>query len=156
MRLRALILTLLFTLACATALQAAEKPKEDSEALAGLTTAKVVFDVRIAELEKLIVNLKLFNETLEGITGQGVQPEMIVTFRGPGVKLLTAAELDDEALDLLRALKKKGVRFEACSVAIRIFKVDPAGIIPEVKAVPNVFHSLIGYQNKGYALIVIN
>jgi hypothetical protein len=39
---------------------------------------------------------------------------------------------------------------------MRIFKADPAGLIPEVKLVANVFSSLIGYQNKGYATIAIN
>lgn len=155
MRAQSMILTFLLMLSCSTTILAAEKPT-GHEALAGLTTAKVIFDVRVADLDKLIANLQLFGETLEGIAGQGVQPEMVVAFRGPGVRLLTTAELDEEALDLLRNLKKKGVQFEACAVAMRIFKVDPAGLVPEVKQVANVFHSLIGYQNKGYAMIAIN
>ena len=43
-----------------------------------------------------------------------------------------------------------------CSVAMRVFKADPAQLIPEVKLVANVFNSTIGYQTKGYALIAIN
>lgn len=155
MLVRSFIMVIMLMLSCSTMVQAAEKP-HDREALAGLTTAKVIFDVRVPDLDKLVINLRLFNETLEGMTGQGVQPEMIVAFRGPGVKLLTAAELDEEAFDLLRTLKKKGVRFEACAVAMRIFKADPAGLVPEVKLVANGFNSLIGYQNKGYAMIAIN
>jgi intracellular sulfur oxidation DsrE/DsrF family protein len=112
--------------------------------------------VRVADLDKLVFNLRLFSETMEGIAAQGVKPEMVVAFRGPTVKLLTAAALDEEALDLLRALKKKGVQFEACAVAMRVLKVDQAGLVPEVKLVANVFNSLIGYQNKGYAMIAIN
>ncbi len=61
-----------------------------------------------------------------------------------------------EWLELGRSLKKKGVRFEACGAAMRILKADPAGLVPEVKLVANVFNSLIGYQNKDYAMIVIN
>ena len=53
-------------------------------------------------------------------------------------------------------MKKKGVQFEACAVAMRVLKVDQAGLVPEVKLVANVFNSLIGYQNKGYAMIAIN
>jgi intracellular sulfur oxidation DsrE/DsrF family protein len=53
-------------------------------------------------------------------------------------------------------LLKKGVRFEVCSVALRTFKVDPSQVVPEVKPVANGFNSLIGYQNKGYAMIAIN
>lgn len=149
------LLMVLLLLTCSPVLQAAPQPNA-SEALAGLKTAKVVFDVRVADLDKLVFNLELFSETLEGIAAQGVKPEMVVTFRGSTVKLLTAAALDDEALELIRALKKKGVQFEACAVAMRVTKADSAGLVPEIKLVTNVFLSLIGYQNKGYAMIAIN
>jgi intracellular sulfur oxidation DsrE/DsrF family protein len=152
---RLLTLAALLMLACTPTLHAAQKP-DDREALAGLKTVKVIFDVRVPDLEKLDFNLRNFNETFDGIAAQGVKPEMIVVFRGPGVRLLTAAALDEESRDLFRELKRKGVRFEACAVAMRIFKADPAGLIPEVKLVANVFSSLIGYQNKGYATIAIN
>jgi len=146
---------MLAILSFSTSMHAAEKP-DDRVALAGLKTVKVIFDVRVADLDKLVFNLALFGETLEGIVAQGVKPEMIVAFRGPGVKLLSSATLDEEAINLLRALKERGVRFEACAVAMRIFKADPAGLIPEVTLVANVFNSFIGYQNKGYAMIAIN
>ncbi len=152
---RYVMATLLLMLICSSPLHAAQKPA-GYEALAGLKTARVIFDVRVPDLDKLIFNLRLFDETWEGIAAQGVKPEMIVTFRSLTVKLLTTATLDEEALHLFRLLKKKGVRFEACGVAMRILKADPAGLITEVTGVSNVFDSLIGYQNKGYALIVIN
>ena len=152
---RLLTLAALLMLACTPTLHAAQKP-DDREALAGLKSVKVIFDVRVPDLEKLDFNLRNLNETFDGIAAQGVKPEMIVVFRGPGVRLLTVAALDVEARDLFRELKRKGVRFEACAVAMRIFKADPAGLIPEVKLVANVFSSLIGYQNKGYATIAIN
>jgi len=152
---RFLTLATLFVLICSTQLLAAQKP-DDREALAGLKTAKVIFDVRVPDLDKLVFNLKLLNETFEGQVAQGVTPKMVVAFRGPGVKLMTTNVLDEEALSLLRMLVKKGVRFEACAVAMRVFKVDPAGLVPEVTLVANVFNSYIGYQNKGYAMIAIN
>lgn len=155
MRLRTFIIVIVLVMTCYPAIHAAQKP-DDREALAGLKTAKVIFDVRVADLEKLIFNLRLFDETLEGMVAQGIKPNMIVAFRGPGVKLLTTAALDEEAVALFQTLKKKGVRFEACAVAMRVFKADPAGLIPEVKLVANVFNSFIGYQNKGYAMIAIN
>jgi intracellular sulfur oxidation DsrE/DsrF family protein len=145
----------MFIMSFSPKVQAAQKPVERG-ALAGLKSAKVIFDVRIADLDKLVFNLKLFQETLEGIESKGIKPSMVIAFRGPGVKLLTAAALDEEAVDLFRTLKKKGVRFEVCSVAMRTFQADPAGLIPEVRSVENVFISLIGYQNKGYAMIAIN
>lgn len=152
---RHLLPLILFLLTCTPALQAAQKPT-DRAALAGLKTAKVIFDVRVNDLDKLIFNLDLIRETFEGMAAQGVKPKMVVAFRGLGVKLLSVAELDEEALDLFRDLKRKGVRFEACALAMRTFKVDPTGLIPEIKLVANALNSLIGYQLKGYALIVIN
>jgi intracellular sulfur oxidation DsrE/DsrF family protein len=149
------MLAALLILTCTSTLHATQIP-DDREALAGLKSVKVIFDVRVPDLEKLDFNLRNLNETFDGIAAQGVKPEMIVVFRGPGVRLLTVAALDVEARDLFRELKRKGVRFEACAVAMRIFKADPAGLIPEVKLVANVFSSLIGYQNKGYATIAIN
>lgn len=155
MNLRPLIMVLLLMLAYFTEAHAAQK-LDDREALRGLKTAKVIFDVRVADLDKLVFNLRLFDETLEGMIAQGVKPVMIIAFRGPGVKLLTPSALDEEAVSLFQTLKKKGVRFEACAVAMRVFNADPAGLVPEVKLVANVFNSFIGYQNKGYAMIAIN
>jgi len=155
MRMQPFIIVLLLMMTCSPVIHAAQKP-DDREAFSGLKTAKVIFDVRVADLEKLVFNLSLFDETLDGMVAQGVKPNMIVAFRGPGVKLLTATALDDEAIALFQTLRKKGVRFEACAVAMRVFKADPSGLIPEVKLVANVLNSFIGYQNKGFAIITIN
>jgi len=128
----------------------------DREALSGLDTGKVVFDIRISDPEKLIFNLELIKETFEGMQRQGVKPVMIATFRGPGVKLLSRGGTTDEIRDLVAELKKKGVRMEVCAVATRVFKVDNSALIPDVVLVGNVLISLIGYQNKGYALVPAN
>lgn len=149
------LLPLLFLLLFAGVSQGAPKP-DDHEALAGLKRARVIFDVRVPDAERLVFNLELLAETLEGMAAQGVRPEMVVSFRGPGVKLLTASAIDEEALELIRGLKKQGVRFEVCAVAVRVFKADPAQLVPEVKLVGNGLASLIGYQNKGYAVITLN
>ncbi|GAW67908.1 dsrE family protein [Geoanaerobacter pelophilus] len=155
MNLQRLLAVIIAVLVCTGSLYAVQKP-DDREALAGLTSAKVIFDVRVPDLDKLNFNLNLFKETYEGMVAQGVKPQMIIVFRGPGVRLLTNTALDDEAKDLIRDLKKLGVRFEACALAMRVFKADPEKLFPEVKLVANVINSLIGYQNKGYAMITIN
>jgi intracellular sulfur oxidation DsrE/DsrF family protein len=134
----------------------ADAPPNDRDALKGLTHAKAVFDVRVPDSEKLIFNLGLINETLDGMLAQGVKPQLVVAFRGPGVKLLTQPHVDADAQELFKALKARGVRFEVCSVAMRTFKADASTLIPEVKLVGNVFNSFIGYQTRGYALIAIN
>lgn len=137
-------------------LQAAQKTDPAGEVFAGLKKAKVIFDVRVPDQEKLIFNLNLINETFDGLRKLGLKPQVVIAFRGPGVKLLTAAAIESEAHELVRELVKKGVRFEVCSVATRIFKVDNATLIPETRLTANVFYSLISYQNRGYAMIAIN
>ncbi len=41
-------------------------------------------------------------------------------------------------------------------MATRVFKVDNSALIPDVELVGNMLTSLIGYQNKGYALVPVN
>jgi len=150
-----LLLSALLLLLSFPALHAAQKP-DDHEALAGLKTARVIVDIRVADPDKLVFNLQLLRETYEGMVAQGVKPRMVVAFRGPGIGMLAAGELDEEALDLIRTLKKKGVRFEACAYAMQVAKADPADLVAEIKLVANVLNSVIGYQNKGYALVLLN
>ena len=70
--------------------------------------------------------------------------------------MLSRGGTTDEIRDLVAELKKKGVRMEVCAVATRVFKVDNSALIPDVVLVGNVLISLIGYQNKGYALVPVN
>lgn len=154
------ILLLLMLVSSPQLLHAADKTP-DRDALSGLKSAKVIFDIRVDDLDKLIFNLKLVNETFKGMVAQGVKPAMVVAFRGPVVKFLSEEYLeeedsDDEVLDLFDDLNRKGVRLEVCAIALRSFKVERTDLVSEVKVVANIFNSLIGYQNKGYALIVIN
>jgi intracellular sulfur oxidation DsrE/DsrF family protein len=134
--------------------RAADAPN-DREAISGLKTARAVFDVRAPDREKLIFNLELIKETAEGMAAQRVKPQMIVTFRGPGIRLLTREQAADEIAPLISELKGMGVRFEVCTVATRIFKVDKATILPDIVLVGNSLISLIGYQNRGYALVIL-
>jgi intracellular sulfur oxidation DsrE/DsrF family protein len=150
------LLPILFFLLFSSATLYAAPQLNDHDALSGLKTVKVIFDVRVPDSDKLVFNLELFAETRAGLIKQGVTPEMVVAFRGPGVKLLSRDAIDEEVQDLIQDMQKKGVRFEVCAVAVRTFKADPGRLIPEVKLVANGFNSLIGYQNKGYAMIAIN
>jgi len=144
----------LLLLAIIVPAQAADAPN-DREALSGLKTARAVVDMRAPDRERLIFNLELIKETVEGMAAQRVTPNMVVTFRGPGVGLLTRVQAADEIAPLITELKRMGVRFEVCAVAIRVFKVDKAALIPDVVLVGNSLISLIGYQNRGYALVML-
>ena len=138
------------------ALRADNTVPDDRFALKGLQQTRTIFDVRLAELDKLMFNLGLIKETFEGISSQKVKPTMIVSLRGPAVKLFTHDLATPELKELLTDLKKKGVRIEICSVATRVFKVDNAQLLPDLILVGNVLTSQIAWQNKGYALIALN
>ncbi len=150
-------LVLLFaTLCLPTCLLAADTVPDDRFALKGLKQTKAIFDVRLADLDKLLFNLGLIKETFEGISNQKVRPILIVSLRGPAVKLFTKDQALPELKELLADLVQKGVRVEICSVATRVFKVDNSQLLPEVVLVGNVLTSQIAMQNKGYALITLN
>jgi intracellular sulfur oxidation DsrE/DsrF family protein len=128
----------------------------DRVALSGLRNARAVVDLRVSDADKLLFNLELIRETFEGLAAQKVKPKLVVAIRGPGVKLLARDQAAGEIAPLIAELKAKGIRFEVCAVATRVFKVDPATLIPDVVLVGNALNSLIGYQNRGYALVVLN
>ena len=142
----------------------AEKP-DDADALDGIETGKVVWDVTLSNPKRLLFVMKVIDETYEDLVRQDVTPEMVFTFHGRVLRLLSSQphELDieqeaalEELLVLIQTLSKKpGVKMESCSIAARFLGIDNSTIIPEVKPVGNTFVSLIGYQQKGYALIPI-
>ncbi|MBV5350423.1 DsrE family protein [bacterium] len=126
-------LLLMFFTSTAT-IHAETTAPNDRAALKGLKQAKAIFDVRLADLDKLL----------------------LVTLRGPAVKFFAKDQAPKELVELLTELKKQGIRVEICSVATRVFKVDSTQLIPEVILVGNVLTSQIAWQNKGYALITLN
>ncbi|MEA3642220.1 MAG: DsrE family protein [Lamprobacter sp.] len=138
---------------------------DDSRALASLETGKVAWDINIGNPQKLSLYLKVMDETYEDLKRQGVEPEMVFTFRGPSLPLIstehTDVPLDQEPqyqaiAEQIKALQAKpNVHMEACSVAARLFKVAPSNLLPGIDFVGNTFVSQIGYQSKGFATIPI-
>ncbi len=156
-------LTLLAVLLATQTLVAAPKP-DDADALRGVTTGKVLFDINMADPKKMTLYLAVIRETVDDLKRQGVEPDVILAFRGLSVRLISkdreAMDLTDfEYLDRVAAqlddLRSQGVRMEACSVATRLFKVDNATLLDGIKPVGNTFVSLTGYQAQGYANIPI-
>ena len=142
----------------------AEKAPDDSDALNGVKTGKVIFDINMAEAKKMTLYLMVIKQTVDDLQRQGVEPDVILAFRGKSVRLVSK---DREQLDLedfdhldkiaqqLENLLQSGVRMEACSVATRLFKVDNNSLLDGIKPVGNTFVSLTGYQAQGYANIPI-
>ena len=143
----------------------AEKPN-DADALAGIETGKVVWDVTLSNPSRLLFVMKVIDETYQDLVRQNVTPDMVFTFHGRVLKLLSSQPLElsldeESALEELLALiqtmsEKPGIKMESCSIASRILGIDNSTIVPAVKPVGNTFVSLIGYQQKGYAFIPID
>ena len=155
---RHLILMLLMLMLTATHLFAID----DTRALEGLKEAPVIYDVRTDSPQTLLFIFKVIADTREGMLNQGVGGDVIVSMRGPTVKMLVAnnqtgdAETRKKLAETLEKLQRQGVRLEACSYALDLFALDPGDLSPGVTAVGNSIVSLIAYQAKGYALVSMN
>lgn len=136
------------------------------ESLAGLKSVKAIFDVRASNAKSAAIQLKLIHDTYkdQGIRAVSKKPSFVVAFMGPSVKLLSkdkqgfSAEdqkLMDEIAQTVQAMAKDGIKLEVCDLASKLFGVDPASILPEMKHVPNGWISLIGYQARGYSLVPV-
>ena len=135
---------------------------KEAEALKGVKSAKVIFDVRIANPQSAALHLKLIQQTFQQLVAAKKKPRCVVSFMGPSVKLVSknrqgfAAEDQkslDEIAETISKMAKEGIRVEICMFAANLLKVDPASILPEIKKVENGWISLIGYQARGYSLV---
>jgi len=137
---------------------------DDSIALQGLTEVRPIFDLNVGTPEELLFYLQVIEKTYDSLIAQNQKVDSIVAIRGGAVRLVTTenwsfSEEDQKRLEdaakLIAGLIKKGVRFEACSLALGLFKVDPTTLLPDIQAVGNTFISLIGYQAKGYVVVPV-
>jgi len=139
---------------------------DDQEALQGMTAAKVVFDVNKDDPQKLLRALTAIRNASENLTRQGVQPDFVVTFRGPTVVCLADMKEDPDVDEYKEAvmdkiswniieLKKAGVQLEICSLALSLVGMEDTELLPGIKKVGNSLVSLIAYQNRGYAMVAI-
>ena len=139
---------------------------EEYAALKGVNSIKAVFDVRIDNLKSADLHLKLIQQTLKdkGLTSITKKPDFVVVFVGSGVKLVSKQreafspenqKILDSIGQTISAMSKDGIRLEVCLVAAKVFGIDPANFLPEIKRVGNGFISLIGYQARGYSLVPV-
>lgn len=98
----------------------------------------------------------------EATTSLPEKTQLVIVFQGPAVTLITTdrsnfAQKDFGELDkfheMIRQLKRDGVKFEVCLYAANVVGVDPSTILPEIDPVGNGFISTIGYQAQGYSLV---
>ncbi len=137
------------------------KAQDDAEALSGLTSVQAVYDIRAKDEETLQFIFTVIRDTYDETVQQNVKAHYVASMRGPTVKLLVRSRQGDAGLqqkttNLLKELNQRGVRLEACGYALNLFGVEPEDLYDGVVTVGNSLNSLIGYQNKGYSLVVMN
>jgi len=135
---------------------------EEYDALKGVKSAKTIFDFRIGDPKSAAVHMDLIHQTYKDLAAMKKKPEIVVVFIGPSVKLVSknregfSPEDQKTLTDMAKTISmmsKDGIKFELCLVAAKLLKVDPASLLPEIKAVANGWISEIGYQAQGYSLV---
>ncbi|PLX70705.1 MAG: hypothetical protein C0602_04145 [Denitrovibrio sp.] len=132
------------------------------DSLQGVDTAKFVVDLNQARANILKTRLSLILETMDNIEDYAVKTTVVVAVRGPDSRFMTVndsyiapgdIELKADIAELLDKLVKRGVKLEQCAVALRMLNISKKDINPQIQVVKNGYVSLIGYQNKGYAIL---
>ena len=144
----------------------AEEKPNDTDALKGLDSVKVVYDITQGDPKRLLGRLNLIENTAKMIKDQGVKPEFVLAFRGPASFYASTYrdriapenyKVADDIKEKIGLMSKlEGVKFEQCSVATGFLKIENTSIYPDIKVIGNSWISLAGYQNRGYAYIPID
>lgn len=157
---------MLSVMALVVAMAAPAVAGEYDAAFKGVKGIKAVFDVSLGSPKMSNVVFWAVKNSYEDESVKALPepPQVVVVFHGPAVKLISTdrtgfkeedtAELDKFA-EMIRQLKKDGVKLEICLYAAKVMGVDPATIMPEIDHVGNGFISVIGYQAQGYAVVKI-
>jgi intracellular sulfur oxidation DsrE/DsrF family protein len=164
-RSKSIIASLIFLIGLLSTVAVGFTSQED-DALKGLKSVKAVFDFRTGSLKGAALFLDLIHVTFKGkdIAAVTKKPEFVVVFLGPSVKLISnkregVSPEDHKMLDAIAGkiseMAKDGIRLEICLFAARMFKVDPATILSDIKHTENGVISLIGYQAKGFSLVPV-
>lgn len=136
---------------------------EANEALKDLEVVKAVFDFRTGNPTTAVTYMTLISDTLKDRNIQAVttNPVFVVVFAGPSVKLLAKdtkgfspeeQKTINDIKAMISTLAEKGIKFEYCTYAAKLFGVEPADL-PGMRVINNGWVSLIGYQAKGYSLV---
>ena len=137
-------------------------PLNNTNALKGLTSVKVICDVNVGEAKLLLRRIELIDETYTQLIDAGVKPVFVVAFRGPATQYVTRGtgyvpaedqDVKKEIQGWIAQFQKNGFILEQCAIAARGQKVAYDDILPQITVVQNGYISIVAYQNKGYALL---
>jgi intracellular sulfur oxidation DsrE/DsrF family protein len=155
-----LIVVMAISLVCAVSTASGEEYK----AMTGIKSAKAVFDERQSDPKSAALHLKVLHQTFKELEGMKNNPVFVVIFSGPSVKLISKnregftpedQKYLDEIANTISAMSKDGINLEFCQLAAKVFNVEPASVLPEIKGVGNGWISILGYQAQGYSLVPV-
>jgi intracellular sulfur oxidation DsrE/DsrF family protein len=132
---------------------------DDSDALKGVKTIKVIYDINVvSEPTKIINKLKGIVDARDRALAAKVKSDIVIEFRGPALSFIQKPGPDatgeqKQIRELVSELKKEGAKLEACGFAAKTQNLDPSNFLSEVKLVGSSFISLGGFQAKGYSVI---
>jgi intracellular sulfur oxidation DsrE/DsrF family protein len=132
--------------------------------LEGVREVRILFDFRDASPSSALGHLELAHQTFRdpAVAQADAEPEMVVVFMGPSVKMLVSDPQGFSAAEKktiakiarrLRAMADDGITLEICMVAAGFFKLDPDKLLPVLQRVHNGWISSAGYQAQGYSLV---
>jgi len=134
------------------------------EALKGVRGVKAFFDVRDTNPKIAAVHMGLILDTLEQLKAMNQNPEFVVNFIGPSVKLISSDRggFTNEEKGYLEQIEKTaakmadlGIHLEVCMAAANLLGVDPSSLDPNFVKVPNGWIAVIGYQERGFSLVPV-
>ena len=137
---------------------------EEYDAMKGVDTVNVFFDMRDANPMIADVHLALILDTYNEFVAMKKKPDFVVVFMGGAVKLISSDRCQfsseerkylDAIADTISKMSKAGIRLEVCLAAVKYFNIDPDSIQSELKQVGNGWISEIGYQARGYQLVPV-
>lgn len=137
---------------------------EEYEGIANLKSARIVWDERESNPKAAALHLKVLHQTYKELAAMKKDPSFVIVFIGPSVKLISKNREgfppeDQKSLDeiaaTVSAMSKDGIKMEICLIAAKVFHVDPASVLPEVKKVGNGWISMVVLQSQGYSLIPV-
>ena len=137
---------------------------EEYNAMKGVKSVNAMFDMRDANLQSAIIHLNLIHDTYTDLVAMKKKPVFVVVFMAGAVKLISTDRSGfkpeeqnslKEIAGIISKMSKAGIRVEVCLFAAKVFGVEPASILPEIKRVGNGWISEIGYQARGYSLVPV-
>jgi len=137
---------------------------EEYEGIKSVKSAKIVFDERESNPKAAVLHLKLVHQTYKDLAAMKKKPNVVIVFMGPSVKLVSKnregfSPEDQKSLDeianTVSAMSKDGIKSEICLFAVKVFNLDPASVLPEIKRVGNGWISMAVYQAQGYTLVPV-